>query len=64
MSGRTVAARLRTPEGYTLTAITAVMIVQRVLAGQVEAGYRTPAGLYGADLIMEVEGVTREDLVL
>ena len=63
VSGRTVAARLRTPEGYTLTAITAVMIVQRVLAGEVEAGYRTPAGLYGADLIMEVEGVTREDLV-
>ena len=64
VSGRTVAARLRTPEGYTLTAITALMIVQRVLAGEVEAGYRTPAGLYGADLIMEVEGVTREDVVV
>ncbi|MBB4077664.1 short subunit dehydrogenase-like uncharacterized protein [Lewinella aquimaris] len=62
VSGKTVAARLRTPEGYTLTAITALMIVKRVLAGDVEPGYRTPAGLYGADLIMEVEGVTREDL--
>ena len=62
VSGRTVAARLRTPEGYTLTAITALMIVRKVLAGEVEPGYRTPAGLYGADLIMEVKGVTREDL--
>ncbi|CAH1000046.1 hypothetical protein LEM8419_01232 [Neolewinella maritima] len=61
--GKTVAARLRTPEGYTLTAITALIIVKRVLAGEVKPGYQTPAGLYGADLIMEVEGVTREYLV-
>lgn len=60
--GKTVAARLRTPEGYTLTAITALMITKKVLDGQVKAGYQTPAGLYGADLIMEVEGVSREDV--
>ncbi len=62
VSGKTLAARLRTPEGYTLTAITALMIVRRVLDGAVEPGYHTPAGLYGADLIMEVAGVTREDV--
>ncbi len=62
VSGNTVAARLRTPEGYTLTAITALMIVKRVLAGEVEPGYQTPAGLYGADLVMQVKGVTREDI--
>ncbi|MCP9237575.1 trans-acting enoyl reductase family protein [Lewinella sp. JB7] len=62
VSGKTVAARLRTPEGYTLTAITALMIVRRVLDGEMEPGYRTPAGVYGPDLIMEVAGVTREDL--
>jgi short subunit dehydrogenase-like uncharacterized protein len=56
------AARLRTPEGYTLTAITALLILNRVRAGEVQAGYQTPAGLYGPDLIMEVEGVTREDI--
>ena len=60
--GKTVAARLRTPEGYTLTAITALMITKKVLDGQVKAGYQTPAGLYGADLIMEVEGVSREEV--
>ena len=62
VSGKTVAARLRTPEGYTLTAVTAIDIVEKVIAGRVEPGYRTPAGLYGADLIMEADGVTREDL--
>jgi short subunit dehydrogenase-like uncharacterized protein len=56
------AARLRTPEGYTLTAITAMMIVQRVLNGEAGPGYQTPAGLYGADLILEVDGVTREEV--
>ena len=59
-AGKRIAARLRTPEGYTLTAITALMIVQRVLAGDLEAGYRTPALAYGADLILEVEGTQRE----
>ena len=64
VSGKTVAARLRTPEGYTLTAMTALMIVRRVLDGHTEPGYRTPAGLYGADLVLEVAGTRREDLVV
>ncbi|MGB3800782.1 MAG: hypothetical protein WA952_13285, partial [Lewinella sp.] len=62
VSGRTVAARLRTPEGYTLTGITSLMIVQRVLNGEAKAGYQTPAGLFGADFILEVEGTEREDI--
>lgn len=61
-AGQTFAARLRTPEGYTLTAITALMITKRVLANDLKPGYQTPAGCYGADLVMEVEGTTREDL--
>ncbi|WP_116105355.1 saccharopine dehydrogenase family protein [Lewinella sp. IMCC34191] len=62
VSGRTLAARLRTPEGYTLTGITSLMIVRRVLDGEATAGYQTPAGLFGADFIMEVEGTEREDV--
>ncbi len=62
VSGKTVAARLRTPEGYTLTAMTALLIISKVLAGEVKPGYQTPAGLYGPDLVMEVEGVSREDI--
>lgn len=60
--GERVQARLRVPEGYTLTAITALMIAERVLAGAFEPGYRTPSMVYGADFILEVEGTERTDL--
>jgi len=32
------------------------------MAGQRRAGYVTPAGLFGPDMILEIEGVSREDL--
>jgi len=57
----TVCAWQRTPEGYHLTMLTAVAIVQRVLAGEVRSGFQTPAGLYGPDFILEFPGVSRED---
>lgn len=61
-SGAVVTTRLRTPEGYTLTAATALAIAGRVAAGGVEPGYRTPAGAFGADLVLDFDGVTREDV--
>lgn len=60
--GETKKARLDTIEGYTLTAVTALMITKKVLGGQFKKGYQTPAKVYGADLIMEVDSTTREDL--
>lgn len=63
-AGVAVESRLRTPEGYTLTALTSLLIVRKVLAGEVKPGFQTPSGAYGADLIMEIEGVERVDLVL
>jgi short subunit dehydrogenase-like uncharacterized protein len=60
--GRTVRSRLRTPEGYTLTAMTAIAIARRVLAGDFKPGFQTPSLAYGADFILQFEGVTREDL--
>ena len=59
-SGRKVAARLRTPEGYTLTYRTALEITRRVIGGEAPAGYHTPAEVFGGDFILEFEGVTRE----
>jgi short subunit dehydrogenase-like uncharacterized protein len=59
--GRRVVSRLRTPEGYTLTALTALAIVERVLRGEAPAGYRTPSLAFGADFILGIEGVTRSD---
>lgn len=58
-NGRTAEARLIGPNGYTLTAHTSLLIVQKVLAGDYTTGYQTPASAYGADLILEVPGVER-----
>ena len=63
-AGRAAEARLRTPEGYTLTALTSLLIVRKVLAGQVKPGYQTPSSAYGPDLILEIAGVERVDLEL
>jgi short subunit dehydrogenase-like uncharacterized protein len=56
-----VVSRIETPEGYTLTALSALEIVKRVLAGNAPAGYQTPSSAYGADLILAIEGCTRSD---
>ena len=61
-AGRRAVSRLRTPEGYTLTALTALAIVERALSGQAPVGFQTPSKAYGADFIMEFEGVAREDV--
>lgn len=57
LGDETVTARLTGPEAYALTAETGVRCVERVLAGDTEPGYRTPAGAFGASLIEDVEGV-------
>jgi short subunit dehydrogenase-like uncharacterized protein len=61
-SGGRAAARLRTPDGYTLTVLTALAIVERVLRGDAPSGFQTPALAYGPDFVLGLEGVTREDL--
>lgn len=60
-SGETLVSRLKTVDGYTLTALTSLLIARKVLAGNAPAGFQTPSMAYGADLILEVEGTTRED---
>ncbi len=61
--GQRVQTRMLTPEGYTLTAHTAVLLAEKILAGIVRPGFQTPSLAYGADLILEVDGVSREDIV-
>ncbi|HEX8844693.1 MAG TPA: saccharopine dehydrogenase NADP-binding domain-containing protein [Pyrinomonadaceae bacterium] len=61
-SGRRAVSRLSGPEGYQLTALTALAIVGHVLAGNFSTGFQTPAKAYGPDLILEIEGVIREDV--
>ena len=60
-AGETRRARLKGPEGYTLTALSSLLIAGKVLARDFKTGYQTPAGCYGEDLVMEIPGVFRED---
>src|SRR5262249_42277053 len=61
-AGRCVRARLRTPEAYSFTAQTAAAICARILSGDVEVGFQTPARVYGPDFVLGFDGVRREDL--
>ena len=61
-AGNRVEARQSGPEGYTLTALTALKIAEKISAGNFCPGFQTPAKCYGADLILEIEGVAREDV--
>jgi short subunit dehydrogenase-like uncharacterized protein len=61
-AGNRAETRLRTPEGYTLTARTSVEAVRRVLAGDARAGFQTPSRVYGPDWIVQFDGVERDDV--
>ena len=58
--GERVAARMRTPDTYDLTARTAVEVARRTLAGDVESGFQTPAAAFGPEFPLEFAGVERE----
>ena len=61
-SGKECVSRLETLSGYSLTAHTAVLIAEKILAENFKPGYQTPAMAYGSDLIMEIESTKRVDL--
>lgn len=60
--GNVAEARLTGPGGYEIVAQAPVAIARRILDGDAPAGFQTPAGAYGPDLILDVEGVHREDV--
>ena len=60
-AGKECISRLETVSGYSLTAKTAVLIAEKILSGNFRPGYQTPSMMYGADLILEIEGSTRQD---
>jgi short subunit dehydrogenase-like uncharacterized protein len=59
--GEIATASLRCPGPYTFTALAAVAVLERVIAGDVEPGFETPARVYGADFVLSVPGVVREE---
>jgi short subunit dehydrogenase-like uncharacterized protein len=60
--GRSFGARLQTPEVYDFTARTAVAIADRVLAGNLRAGFSTPGQLLGPEFALSLPGVTYAEL--
>ena len=60
--GNKVESLIQGMEGYTMTALTALKISEKILAGNLCVGFQTPAKCYGADLILEIEDIKREDL--
>ena len=53
-AGRSAEARVKGPNGYLLTAHSALIIARRVLGGDFTTGFQTPARQYGSRLILEV----------
>jgi short subunit dehydrogenase-like uncharacterized protein len=61
-NGEQAAARMRTPDTYDVTAMTAVESARRVVDGEVEAGVHTPGDAFGADYVLDFPGIEREDV--
>lgn len=62
-TGEKAVSRLFGPEGgLEWTSRAALDVVGHALAGEVKPGFQTPATAYGPDLVLEAEGVTREDV--
>lgn len=59
--GNKVESRLICPEPYAATILTALKIAEKISSGNLCLGFQTPAKCYGADLILEIEGVKRQD---
>lgn len=61
--GHSAVSRLYGPEATVIWTVRAALAaVRRVLDGDAPPGFQTPAKAYGADFVLESEGVTREDV--
>ncbi|WP_435345174.1 saccharopine dehydrogenase family protein [Haloarchaeobius sp. HRN-SO-5] len=59
---RTVVSRVQTPNPYALTRDTALRVAKKALGGDAPVGFQTPSNAYGADLVLELDGVERVDV--
>lgn len=53
-AGETAEATLVTPSGYTLTVLTALASLEKVLAGEAPAGFCTPSKAFGAEFVLSI----------
>lgn len=54
---KTSVSRLRTPDPYVVTTDAAVTVTERVLESDTESGFQTPAGAFGSEFVLDLEGV-------
>lgn len=57
-------ARIHTAEGYRFTAQSVCAIVNLVLSGKRASGYQLPGTLFGYKFVLDIEGVSMEDIKL
>jgi short subunit dehydrogenase-like uncharacterized protein len=55
-NGRRVEGTLTTPNGYTLTVLTALASVERIFTAPPSTGFQTPSRAFGADFITTIPG--------
>ena len=68
--GTSVSSKLKTPEGYSLTALATVEIMERILSGGpssssgqgFKSGFQTPSLAFGPDFVLGFNGIERVDL--
>jgi short subunit dehydrogenase-like uncharacterized protein len=53
-----VAAHFSCADGYTLTALSSLIIAKKIFDGNFKPGYQTPAACYGEGLISEIPGTS------
>jgi short subunit dehydrogenase-like uncharacterized protein len=58
--GNRAEGRVHGPNGYLLTAHSALLVLKRVLAGDFSRGFQTPAKQFGSRFILEVPGTSLE----
>jgi short subunit dehydrogenase-like uncharacterized protein len=61
-AGQTATTRLKTMDGYDLSAVAAWDIAKRTAAGASQSGFQTPSTVFGPDYILNLDGSTRTDL--
>jgi short subunit dehydrogenase-like uncharacterized protein len=61
-NGNRAVSKLQTPEAYNCTALATVEIMKRILNNDLKIGFQTASLAYGADFILQFDGVKREDL--
>lgn len=56
-AGNIVEATLETPDGYTLTVLTALAAIEQVLRGGLPAGFMTPSKAFGKEFVLGLPNV-------